>query len=194
MTGVTVAANARPARCARRVGTNMQRVERPRKLPGAAYWIPAFAGMTFFYRGPQCTHSSRRRPKILRLQFDRRAVRRAVGGVVPGVAIAAKGVGGGDAFLGNQLFKRGKPVPIVGFAVVGIAASLRAPDFVGERSCPFVPGKKPALMQRKRHRKGLRLPWFAKYRAIIGAGNARDSTGRMRSGGLHHAASRLGSQ
>src|SRR5258708_4086939 len=120
-------------------------------------------------------------------------MRRAIGGVVPGIAIAVKGFWGSDAFLGNQPFQRREPVPVVGLAGVGIAASLRAPDFVGECSCPFIPGKKPALMQRKRHRKGLRLPWFAKYRAIIVAGKARHSTGRTRRGGVHHAASRYGS-
>src|ERR1700761_8751297 len=59
--------------------------------------------------------------KILRPQFDRGAVRCAVGGVVPGVAVAVQGLRGGDAFLGDQTFECRHPVPVIGLAGVGIA-------------------------------------------------------------------------
>src|SRR5258708_29500643 len=131
--------------------------------------------------------------KILGLQFDRRTMRRAVGGVVPGIAVAMQGIGGGDALLGNQAFQRRQPVPVIGLAGVGITAGLRACNFVGERCRPFVPGEQAPLMQRQRHRKSLRFPGFAKYRAIIVAGNARHGISRMRRGGVHYAVSRYGS-
>src|SRR6266567_5401836 len=82
---------------------------------------------------------SRRRPKILRLQFDWRTVRRAIGGVVPGIAIAVQGIGCRDALGGNQSLQRRQPVPVIGLASIGIAPCLRPFDFVGERLGPFVP-------------------------------------------------------
>src|SRR5260370_10824257 len=85
-------------------------------------------------------HFSRGRRKILRLQFDRRTMRRAVGGVVPGIAIAMQGIGGRDAFRSDELFQRRKPMPVIGLAGVGIAASLRALDFIVKRRVTFSPG------------------------------------------------------
>src|ERR1700712_1772424 len=52
--------------------------------------------------------------EIFRLQFDRRTVRRAVGGVVPGVAVAVQGFGAGDALGGDQSFQGRQPVPVIG--------------------------------------------------------------------------------
>ena len=66
--------------------------------------------------------------EILWPQLDRLAVRRAVGGVVPGIVIARERVAIGDVFLGDEMFERVEPVPVVGFAGIGIAGRLRALD------------------------------------------------------------------
>ena len=75
--------------------------------------------------------------EILRPQFDRLAVRRAVGGVVPGVAVARERRRVGDALLGDQAFERGEPVPVIGVAGVGIAGGLRALDLLGRAPPPI---------------------------------------------------------
>ena len=129
--------------------------------------------------------------KIRRRQFDRRAVRRAVGGVVPGVAVAVQRLGGGDAFGGHQMFQRRQPVPVIGLAGIRIARGLRALDLVGEGCGPLGPAEQAALVQRQRHRECLRLPGLAKHRAGVVARNARYGGGRARGGsGVHHTASR----
>ena len=131
--------------------------------------------------------------KILRPQLDRRAMRRAVGGVVPGVAVAVQGIRGRDALGRDQPLQRRQPVPVIGLAGVGIAFGLRALDFLGERGGPFVPGEQAALMQRQRHRKGLRFPGLAKHRAVGVAGNAGNGAGGVVGGSRverHQAGSR----
>src|SRR5260370_15501045 len=90
--------------------------------------------------------TSSSRPKILRLQFDRRPMRRAVGGVVPGVAIAIEGLGRGDAFRPDPPFHRREPMPVIGLAGIGIAGGPRAPDFIGKRCSPFVPPEQSARL------------------------------------------------
>src|SRR5262249_47503194 len=52
-------------------------------------------------------------PKILCLQLDRRAVRRALGCVLPGIAIARQRGAVGHALRGNDALERVEPVPIV---------------------------------------------------------------------------------
>ena len=51
-------------------------------------------------------------------------MRRAVGGVVPGVEVALERRGVGRALLGDDPLQRVEPVPVVGFAGVGIAGGL----------------------------------------------------------------------
>src|SRR3954463_5462960 len=113
--------------------------------------------------------------------------------MVPGVAIAMQGVGRCHALLCNQSFQRRKPMPVVGLAGVWIAAGLGTLDFAGKGGGPFVPGEQSALMQRQRHGKGLRLPGFVEHRAVIIARNPWHGFGRARGGGVHHAASKYGS-
>src|SRR5438105_2170668 len=84
-------------------------------------------------------------PKITRRQFDRSAVRGAVGGIIPGIAIAVQRFGRSYAFRGNEVLQRCEPMPVIGLAGVGIAASLGALDLFGERGRPFVPGEQSAL-------------------------------------------------
>src|ERR1700730_14503264 len=152
-------------------------------LKPAAYRIPVFAGMTVLCRS-----------KILRLQFDRRAVRRAVGGVIPGIAIAIECFVCYDALGRDQLLQRRQPMPVIGLPGVGIALGLRALDLAGKRVGPFSPGEQSTTMQRERHRKGLRLPRFAKHRPVVVTRNAGHGTGCFERGGcIHHAASRYGS-
>src|SRR5947208_1618210 len=93
--------------------------------------------------------------KILRLQLDWRTMRRAVGGVVPGLAIAVQGVGGCNTLRSDEIFQRCQPMPVVSIAGVGIAERLRALDLTGERRGPFGPGEQAPRMQRQRHCKGL---------------------------------------
>src|ERR1700730_14889510 len=135
-------------------------------IKAAAYSIPAFAGMTTFIERRTSLQAtpSRCRRKILCLQFDWRTMRRAIGGVIPGIAIAVKGFGGGDTLGSDQSFQRREPVAVIGFAGVGIALRLRALDLVGERSRPLVPREQAARMQRPRHHKGLRVPTLTKHR------------------------------
>jgi hypothetical protein len=130
--------------------------------------------------------------KILRLQLDRLAVRRAVSRVIPGMLIARERRRVGHAFLGHQPLQRVEPMPIVGLAGVGIARRLRPLDLVGKRRGPLRPGEQPALIQRERHREGLRLPRLAEHRPLGIAWNARDGGARGGSG-VHHAGSRYGS-
>src|SRR5258708_27048697 len=122
MIGVLVVANARPARCARRAGGNMRGARRPRKPRGSpnsqrhhprkrmirfqssrrSIAKPRRTGYLLSrVRAPFLERRGSSAPtlltKILGLQFDRRTMRRAVGGVVPGIAVAMQGIGGGDA-------------------------------------------------------------------------------------------------
>src|SRR6266849_4613115 len=110
----------------------------------AAYWIPRFRGYDGVLMGEAASYAtrvSRCRPKILRLQFDWRTVRRAIGGVIPGIAIAVQGIGCRDALGGDHSLQRRQPMPVIGLAGVGITLCLRAFDFVGKRLGPFVPGE-----------------------------------------------------
>src|SRR5215813_1892508 len=59
-----------------------------------------------------------RSPKILRLELDRRAVRRALGGVVPGVAIACERRAVGHALRRHQPLERVEPMPVISLAGV----------------------------------------------------------------------------
>src|SRR6266700_8070028 len=103
--------------------------------------------------------------EIFRAQLDRRAVRGAVGGVLPGAAITREAGGVGDALFGDQAFERGEPVPVIGLAGIGIARLLRALDLGGEGRCSFGPAEQPAPVERQGHREGLRFPRLAEYRA-----------------------------
>ena len=87
----------------------------------AAYWIPAFAGMTVVCREAQCRTLTPLTRKILRLQFDRRTMWRAIAGAVPGIAIAMQGFGRCNAFRGDEFLQGREPMPVVGLAGVGIA-------------------------------------------------------------------------
>ena len=73
-------------------------------------------------------------------------------------------------------------MPVIGLATVGIARGLGAPDFIGERRRPFVPGEQSARVQRECHRKSLRFPGFAKHRAVGVTGDAGHGAGRRVSG------------
>src|SRR5215472_10868771 len=116
--------------------------------------------------------------KILRAQFDRRAVRRAVGGAVPGVAIARQHRFAGDALLREDALERGEPMAVVGVAEVGIARRLRALDLFAERGGPFAPREHAALVERDRERERLRLPGLAEHRPALVARETRHRGGR----------------
>src|ERR1700751_5572114 len=98
-------------------------------------------------------------------------MRRAVGGMVPGIAVAMLGFEASYALRRDQPLKRGEPMPVIGFAGVGIAARLRAFDFLCKRCGPLVPREDAAFMKAQRHRKRLRFPGVAKYRPVIVARN-----------------------
>ena len=117
-------------------------------------------------------------------------MRRAVGGVVPGVAVAMQEIGSRDALGGDEPLQRREPVPVVGLAGVGIAGGLRALDFFGKRCGPFVPGEHAALVQHQRHGEGLRFPGLAEHRAVGIAGKVGEGARRARRRGVHQAFSR----
>jgi hypothetical protein len=100
-------------------------------------------------------------------------MRRAVGRVVPGVAIAREFVARARALVGHEAFERGEPVPVVGVAGVWIAGCLCGGDLRGERLGPLDPGEEAALMQRQRHREGLCFPGLLEHRAVGVARHAR---------------------
>src|SRR5215468_1338294 len=62
-----------------------------------------------------------RSPKILRLELDRRAVRRALGGVVPGVAIACERRAVSHTLRCHQPLERVEPMPVISLAGVRVA-------------------------------------------------------------------------
>src|SRR5262245_28435565 len=84
--------------------------------------------------------------KVFRLELYWGAVRGAVGGVVPGVAITGERWRVGHALLRHDALERIEPVQVVGLAGVGIAGRLRALDLVGERRRPFRPGEQSACV------------------------------------------------
>src|ERR1700681_217483 len=133
--------------------------------------------------------ASRRRRKILRPQFDRRTMGRAVGGMVPGVAVAMLGFEGCDTLRRDQFLECREPMPVIGLAIVGVSARLRALDFIGKRRRPLVPGEQATLMKRERHRKGLRFPGLAEDRSFVVAGDIRENAG-CTCGSVVHAGSR----
>src|SRR5262249_37541409 len=112
-------------------------------------------------------------PKIFRLELDRRAVRRAVGGMIPGGAIARERRRVGHALAGDEPLERIEPVPVIGLAGVWIAPRLRPLDLFGERPLPIVPAEPAALEHRERQRESLRFTRLAEHRAFRVARDAR---------------------
>src|SRR5262249_35659020 len=126
------------------------------------------------YNRPRGTNSIL---KIFRPELDRRAVRGAVGGVVPGPVVAVERLAADHALLGDEPLERRKPVAVIGRAGVGIAGRLRVLDLVAERRRPFRPSEHAAIMQGERQRKSLGLPWLLKHRTFGVARNARHRGG-----------------
>src|SRR5690606_1852557 len=127
-------------------------------------------------------------------QLDRLAVRRAVAGAVPRIAIAMQRIGRRDAFLRDKALECRAPVQAIGLAGVGIARGLRALDLAGARRRPFRPGEQGASVQRHRHGEGLRLPRLAEHRALVVARNARHALrGALDGSVIHQTFSRYGS-
>src|SRR5665213_2205831 len=60
-------------------------------------------------------------PEVFRLEHDRVAVRRCVGGTLPGVAVAGEGGRVGDVLLGDQAFQRVEPMTVISLAGIGVA-------------------------------------------------------------------------
>ena len=98
---------ARRRRAALRPGQRGDRLRLPRTLPNAP--VGRFG------------QAARLEGEILGPQLDRLAVRRAVGGMIPGLVVARLLLGAGDAFLRDQPLQRLQPVPVIGLAGVGIA-------------------------------------------------------------------------
>src|SRR5580704_4920676 len=132
--------------------------------------------------------------KIAWLKLDRRAVRRALAGMLPGMAGARELARVGDAFFGDDALQCSEPMMIIGLAGVGIAGGLRLLDLVAQRRRPFRPGEQAALVERQRQRKRFRLPRLAEYRPVVVAGDTGDGLRRAQCGGVGgHAGSRYGS-
>ena len=130
---------------------------------GQADYLSLWAGRSVVRRGrcPQPGSENASRGNRPQRQHDRRAVRRAVGGVVPGIAIAMQRVRAGDAFFGDEALQRLEPVPVIGFAGVGRRPAWARFDLGGTARRPFGPGEQSALVQGERHRESLRLPRLA---------------------------------
>ncbi len=75
--------------------------------------------------------------KIVRRQFDRLAMRRAVGGMVPGVAVTMPWSAMPNTLGGDEALQRRKPMRVVGLTRIGIAGGLRALDLLAKRLRPF---------------------------------------------------------
>src|SRR5580704_8328873 len=132
--------------------------------------------------------------KIAWLKLDRRAMRGAFAGMLPGVARALQLPRVGDAFFGDDALQRGEPVMIIGLAGVGIARGLRLLDLVTERCRPFRPGEQATLIERQRQRERLRFPRLAEHRPVVVTRDAGDGLRRAQRGGVGgHAGSRYGS-
>src|SRR5580704_262159 len=133
---------------------------------------------------------------MLGAEHDRVAVRGYGGGAFPGVAVAGQRLAVGDALFGDQSFERVQPVPVIGLARIGVARRLGALDLVGQGRGPFAPGEQATLVQRQRHREGLRLPRLTEDRALLALRDARHRE-RGRGDGVAveraHAGSRYGS-
>ena len=123
MNGDLGAANARPANCAPRAGGNM--------------------------RGPACRREQLLQPAQNSPAASIGAMWRAVAGVVPGIAITVQGFRGGNPLGRYQPLQRGHPVPVIGFAGIGIAGGLRA-GVLASVAAHSVQLEQPALMQLKR--------------------------------------------
>jgi hypothetical protein len=124
--------------------------------------------------------------EIFRAQLDGSAVRRTVGGMIPGIVIAGQRRCVGNALFRHQAFEGVEPVPVVCPAGVGIARRLRPLDLGAERRGPFRPGEQAARVQGECHGEGLRLPRLAKHRALGVQRNAQNGNGLP----IHHAGSR----
>ena len=115
--------------------------------------------------------------EILGLELDRRAVRRAIGGVRPRALITRQRARVGDALLGDDPFERGEPVAVIGLAGIGIARVLGALDFLAQRLRPFLPSENAALIQGQHDREGLRLPRLVEDGSVGIAKNAGQRLG-----------------
>src|SRR5438105_15111809 len=100
----------------------------PRSRPSGRRRLAGTCAGRWDFRSAWTTPSA----EVFGLELDRLAVRRAVGGVVPGVVVARERLGRRHALLGDQTLQRGEPVMVVGLASVGIARRLRALDLLAE--------------------------------------------------------------
>ncbi len=79
--------------------------------------------------------------EVVRLERDWTSVRRARASALPGVASPRHHGRVGHAFFGENAFQRGEPMPVVGFARIGIAGRLRFFDFFTQYFRPLFPGE-----------------------------------------------------
>jgi hypothetical protein len=63
--------------------------------------------------------------EVFRPELYRDAVRRAVGGVVPGISVARERLRISHALIRDDALERIEPVPVIGLAGIGIAGGLR---------------------------------------------------------------------
>src|SRR5579883_1000414 len=156
--------------------------------------------------GPGTAHARNRRAirlepvgplgEVALLQRDRRAVPGARAGAPPSLGGARQRRRIDEALGGDNAFKRGEPMAIVGLARVGIAGGLRFPDLLAKGLRPFLPGEHAAFVERHGKRKRLRLPRLAKPRPVIVARGVHGSFGapvRRGAASVPMAISRYGS-
>ena len=128
------------------------------------------------------------------------AVRRAVGGVIPGVEVFPQRARVGDALLGDDPLQRREPVPVIGLAGVGIAGGLRLLDLVAEDRRPLRPLEQPAVYSDSVSAKacashGSRNTGPSASQGMLGTARGRVARrrDRLRSHARRYAGSRYGS-
>src|SRR5438067_13461710 len=107
--------------------------------PGMAGGQGGAAGARAHAGDPGSRDASSLAREVLRLERDRRSVRGALCCATPGVAIAREHLAIRDAFRSDDALKRIEPMPVIGFASIGIAGGLGALDLLREHCCPLRP-------------------------------------------------------
>src|SRR6266516_1223429 len=104
--------------------------------PGMAGGQGGAAGARAHAGDPGSRDASSLAREVLRLERDRRSVRGALCCASPGIAIAREHLAIRHPFRSDDALKRIEPMPVVGFASIGIAGVLCAVDVLRQQRGP----------------------------------------------------------